>query len=163
MWKWLGLLGGGLGVAVVVLLTAQLVSLRTGWEPGVTAVRRFNRFMNRRQMRTAGRPGAYAAVIRHVGRNSGTPYETPVGVVDWGEDLVIALPYGTSADWLKNVLAAGSAEVVHEGRTFRVEHPEVVPMDTVTASRSGRDRFLERLYGVDLALRLHKAEAPVGK
>ena len=35
---------------------------------------------NKVQLRTAGTPGAYAAIIRHRGRVSGTAYETPVGV-----------------------------------------------------------------------------------
>lgn len=147
---------------VVVVLVVQLVSLRTGWGPGVTAVRRFNRrFTNRRQMETAGQPGAYAGVIRHVGRSTGTRYGTPVGVVDTDEGLVIALPYGTSPDWLKNVLAAGGAEVVHEGRTIPVEDPELVPAAEAHLHTSRGDRFLQRLYGVELALRLQKAETGV--
>lgn len=163
MWSWIGYLGEGLAVVAAIALTLQLVSLRTGWEPGVTAIRRFNRrFMNRRQMKTAGQPGAYAAVIRHVGRKSGTSYETPVGVVETEQGLIIALPYGTSPDWLKNVLAAGSAEVVHEGRISRVEDPEVVPATEVTAHTSRGGLFLQRLYGVDQALRLRKVHAELG-
>lgn len=160
MWTWIGYLVGGLVAVAAVALTLQLVSLRTGWEPGVTAIRRFNRgFTNRRQMRTAGRPGAYAGVIRHVGRNTGTSYETPVGVVETDEGVLIALPYGTSPDWLKNVVAAGAAEVVHEGRTLPVEDPEVVPAAEVAAHTSRGDLFLQRLYGVDRALRLRKVHA----
>lgn len=162
MWRWIAMVGGGFAVVVVVVLVAQLLSLRTGWRPGVTAIRRFNRrFMNPRQMKTAGQPDAYAAVIRHVGRNTGTPYETPVGVVDTDDGLIVALPYGTSPDWLKNVLASGSAELVHEGRTFGVTNPEVVPAGDAGAHASRGDHLLQRLYGVDLALRLHEVEAPV--
>lgn len=146
---------------VLFLLIMQVVSLRTGWEPGVTAVRRFTRVMNPRQMKTAGQPGSYAGVIRHVGRNSGKPYETPVGIVDTDDGVFVALPYGTSPDWLKNVLAAGSAEVVHEGKTFRVEQPELVSSTHVDAETSRGDKFLQRLYGVDQALRLRKTEARV--
>lgn len=162
MLRWIGLVGGGIVLVAVAILAVQLVSLRTGWEPGVTAIRRFNRrFMNRRQMKTAGQPGAYAAVIRHVGRNTGTRYETPVGVVDTDDGLLIALPYGTSPDWLKNVVAAGTAVVVHEGRTLTVDDPELVPAARATAHTTRGDRFLQRLYGVDLALRLQKAPARV--
>lgn len=160
MLRWIGLVGGGILVALVSLLALQVVSLRAGWNPGVTAIRRFNRrFMHGREMRTAGQPGAYASIIRHVGRKSGTQYETPVGVVDTDHGLIISLPYGTSPDWLRNVLAAGEAELVHEGKTLRVEDPEVVPAAEVTAHTSRGDRFLQRLYGVDQALRLRKAKA----
>ncbi len=162
MLRWIGLAGGGIVVGIIALLALQLVSLRTGWAPGVTAVRRFNRrFMNRRALQKAGQPGAYASVIRHVGRNTGTHYETPVGVVDTDEGLLISLPYGTSPDWLKNVLAAGAGELVHEGRTMSVEDPELVPADSVAAYSSRGDRFLQRLYGVDLVLRLRQAAARV--
>ena len=100
-------------------------------------------------------------MIRHVGRTSGNPYETPVGVIDTGDDGLITLPYGTTTDWLKNVKAAGSAEVVHKGRTFLVEHPEVVAAADVASHHSRRERLVQRLYGVDLVFRLRKAGAPV--
>ena len=34
-------------------------------------------WLNKSQMRTAGTPGAYAGIVRHVGRVSGRAYETP--------------------------------------------------------------------------------------
>src|SRR5690606_38296959 len=40
------------------------------------------------------------------------------GVVETERGLVVALPYGTTPDWLKNVTAAGSAELVF-GRDVR--------------------------------------------
>lgn len=160
--RWLLWIGGGLVALVVVALTFQVVSLRTGWAPGVKAVRRFTRLMNPRQMKTAGQPGAYAAVIRHMGRRSGRRYETPVGVVETDRGLVVALPYGTSPDWLKNVMAAGSAELVFEGETFRVSDPTVVPAGETGAVASPVDRFLEQLYGVDQALVLSRVESRVG-
>lgn len=114
---------GGL-VALVVVFAA---GMRAKWPPVTSAVRRLNkRFMNPRQMRTAGQPGAYAGIVRHVGRTSGTAYETPVGIEETPDGFVIALPYGTSPDWLKNVLAAGSAELVREGSTYPVVEPRVV-------------------------------------
>ncbi len=69
---WILWLGGGLVGLVVAVLSFQVLSMRTGWEPGVKAIRKFTRLMNPRQMRTAGQPGAYAAVVRHVGRRTGT-------------------------------------------------------------------------------------------
>lgn len=162
MLRWIGLVGGGIGLMAVVILTLQMVSLRTGWKPGVTAIRRFNRrFTNPRQMKTAGRPGAYAGVIRHAGRTTGTPYETPVGMVDTAGGVVIALPYGTSPDWLKNVVAAGTAEIVYEGATLGVEDPELIPSTEATPHSTRGDRLLQRLYGVDQALRLQKSRVRV--
>jgi len=115
------------------------------------------RFMNPRQMRTAGTPGAYASIIRHRGRTSGTDYETPVGVVTDGGAYLIALPYGTRAQWLRNVLAAGSAELVHEGATFRVERPELIPMETVAEHFTPSDQSMFKALRVDQCLRLQGA------
>lgn len=162
IWIWTAIGGGGLVAVALALWLFLVATMRTGYGPGLAAVRRLNRrFTNRRVMKTAGRPGASASVIRHVGRTSGNPYETPVGVIDTGEDVLITLPYGTTSDWLKNVRAAGSAEVVHEGQTFLVEHPEVVLAADVASHHSLRERLVQRLYGVELVLRLRKAGAPL--
>lgn len=162
MVRWVAWFGAGLIGLVAAVLVAQVLTLRTRWDPGVTAIRRLNRIMNRRQMKTAGRPGAAAAVIRHVGRKSGSRYETPVGVVESDDGFVVALPYGTSPDWLKNVMAAGSAEVVYEGRTFEVDRPEIVSSRGIVAYSGPVDRLLQVLYGVDQALRLRRADPAAG-
>lgn len=156
--RWIGWTAVALVGLVIAALVFQVVALRAKWAPGVKAVRRFTRLMNPRQMKTAGQPGAYAAVIRHVGRRSGHGYETPVGVVETSRGLVVALPYGTSPDWLKNVMTAGEAELVHEGEAFRVVQPEIVPADETAAVTGRVDRFLQRLYGVDQALLLRRAD-----
>lgn len=83
------------------------------------------------------------------------------GVVETERGLVVALPYGTTPDWLKNVTAAGSAELVFEGETFGVVDPEVVPASETNAHASRVDRFLQRLYGVDQALLLTRVDTRV--
>ena len=50
---------------------------------------------------------------------SGRQYETPVGPFAVGDDFVIGLPYGPGADWVRNVLANGSATLVHQGQWCR--------------------------------------------
>src|SRR5713101_8934606 len=39
------------------------------------------------------------AIIRHVGRRSGKPYETVIWVWPQGEGFVIAITYGPEVDW----------------------------------------------------------------
>ena len=114
--------------------------------------------MNPRQMRTAGTPGAYASIIRHRGRTSGTVYETPIGVVADGDGVLVALPYGSRAQWLRNVLAAGSATLVHEGTTVRVDRPELIPLATVADRFSAADQGLFRWLRVEHGLRLRRAD-----
>jgi hypothetical protein len=116
-------------LGLLVLLVGVVLGMRAGYSPILDAVRRMNRaVLNPRQLKSAGRPGAYASVIRHRGRTSGRAYETPVVPVPMDDGFVIPLPYGLRADWAKNVLAGGSATIVHEGRTYQVDRPEILPM-----------------------------------
>jgi deazaflavin-dependent oxidoreductase (nitroreductase family) len=112
------------------------------------------RLMNPRQMRTAGRPGAYAGIVRHRGRVSGRAYETPVGIIEVADGFLIALPYGTRTQWLRNVQAAGGAEIVVEGETHRVDRPELVPTARYATSFSPTDQRLFRWLAVNKCLRL---------
>jgi deazaflavin-dependent oxidoreductase (nitroreductase family) len=114
--------------------------------------------MNPMQMRFAGTPGAYASIVRHRGRISGAEYATPVGVVADGDAFLVALPYGSRAQWLRNVLAAGSATLVHEGTTYHVDRPELIALATVAERFSASDQGLFRWLHVEDCLRLHNAE-----
>jgi deazaflavin-dependent oxidoreductase (nitroreductase family) len=114
------------------------------------------RVLNPLQMRSAGKPGAYASIIRHRGRASGRAYETPVGVIPTDDGFVIALPYGTRTSWLRNVLASGSAMVVHEGHLYQVDQPEVVPMHDAEHYFSPGDQRSHRGFGVDRCLMLRR-------
>jgi deazaflavin-dependent oxidoreductase (nitroreductase family) len=146
-----------LGLMIAVFVFVVGMRAKTPWV--LNAVRRFNRvFMNPRMMKKAGTPGAYASVIRHVGRTTGRPYETPVGAFATDDGFVISLPYGSDTDWVKNVLASGSATIVHEGDTYRVDHPELVPT-TVAAPHlpPGEQRNLRR-FAVDQCLRVVRVD-----
>ncbi|MCU0505973.1 MAG: nitroreductase family deazaflavin-dependent oxidoreductase [Chloroflexi bacterium] len=117
--------------------------------------------INPRQMRSAGQPGAYASVIRHRGRVSGRDLETPVDAVPVEDGFVIALVYGERTQWLRNVLASGSATIVRDGRAVEVDQPELVPMRDVEAGFTDGDRRGFRVLGVDSCLRVRRAD-PVG-
>jgi hypothetical protein len=58
------------------------------------------------------------SVIQQHGRVSGHLYETPVVAVATDDGFMIALVYGRHSDGLENVLASGSASIVHEGRAY---------------------------------------------
>jgi hypothetical protein len=72
-------------------------------------LRRLTKIMRPLALRSAGKKGSNTSVIRHVGRNTGWSYDTPVVAAQHDLSVYIALPYGESADWLRNVLAKGSA------------------------------------------------------
>ena len=134
--------GGALGLA-------WIAGMRDKGSFVVRAQRRVNKaVLNPRQLRTAGQPGAFAALVRHTGRTTGRGYETPVGAVVTGDGFAIALMYGRQSDWVRNVLASGSATVVHEGDAFDVAEPEIVPFATNTRFFNESDQRGMRMFGV---------------
>ena len=154
---------GLLGVPILILASIAgifILGMRTKNPSVLGGIRRMNRaFSNPRAMQTAGTPGAYASIVRHVGRTSGRDYETPVGAVAIDDGFVIALPYGSQADWLKNVLASGSAVIVDEGVTYEVDQPEVIQSEEASIHFSQRELRAQRLFGVDQSLRLRRVAA----
>jgi deazaflavin-dependent oxidoreductase (nitroreductase family) len=148
---------------VVLGLASLAIAFVVGWRAKSGLVLRpivwmSKKVMNPMQMRSAGTPGAYASIVRHRGRKSGAEYETPIGVVAEGDAFLVALPYGSRAQWLRNVLAAGSAMLVHEGTTYHVDRPELIPLATVADRFSASDQKLFRWLRVEDCLRLHNAE-----
>lgn len=148
---------GGLLIVVAALGLAFMVGMRAKYPPLLKAVRRMNRaVMNPQAMKTAGQPGAYAGVIRHVGRTSGTSYETPIGPFPTNYGFDIALPYGSSPDWLKNVAAAGSAVIVHEGVAYSVDQPEVIAAADAVDNVPPSEQRNIRVFAVDNFLRVRR-------
>jgi deazaflavin-dependent oxidoreductase (nitroreductase family) len=66
------------------------------------------------------------ATIKHRGRKSGRPYETIVTTYRKGRVLAIALGHGKT-DWVKNVLAAGEADVHLIRRDLHLTNPRIIP------------------------------------
>lgn len=159
MWSTMATIVLGLVLALVAIGIVFMIGMRTKSPPVLKAVRRFNRaFTNPRTMKKAGTPGAYASVIRHVGRRTGRPYETPVGAFATDDGFVVALPYGSDPDWLKNVLASGSATIVDEGNTCGVDQPELVPTAVAAPHLPPSELRTLRWFRVDQCLRVRRVE-----
>ena len=109
--------------------------------------------------RDPGRSGAYASLIRHRGRTSGQVYETPVVPFATDGGFLISLPYGTNTDWLKNVLASDSAELVTDGRTCAVDRPEVLATNDVRDQFPPKEQRTQRRFRVAECLRLRLVES----
>lgn len=146
-------------VAFGAVLGVFLIGMRTKSPLVQDRVRKFNKAIgNPQAMKTAGQPGAWTAVVRHVGRTSGTAYETPVEAHPTDDGFVISMPYGVSADWVQNVLTAGSATIVRDGEEYRVEEPEIVPTESVLEYLPERERKMLRWFAVEQCLLLRRAE-----
>ncbi len=66
------------------------------------------------------------ATIKHRGRKSGKTYETIVTAYRKGNVLAIALGHGKT-DWVKNVLAAGEADLHFIRRDVHLVNPRILP------------------------------------
>lgn len=152
-------------IAVIVfgLLTLGLLwflGMRDKDSVVVTAQRRINRaVINPNALKTAGAAGAYASVIRHTGRTSGRQHETPVGAVPTEDGFAIGLMYGSQSDWLKNVLASGSATIVHEGVTYPVDRPGVLAWEAAAHLFPDEHRRGFQVFGVRECLRVRRVDA----
>lgn len=95
-------------------------------------IRIFNKYVTNRVLRgfVSLSLGPFA-VIHHVGRRSGKPYETVIWVWPLEEGFVIALTYGPQVDWYRNMQATGGGTILWHKRVYRVEKPE--PIDATTA------------------------------
>jgi len=149
---------GILLLGLVVLGATLMLGMRAKSPAVLGVVRAISRVFGARQLRSSGKPGAFASIIRHRGRSSGKAYSTPVGVVPNGDGFLIALPYGTKSHWLRNVLVGGSATIVTEGYVYEVDRLELVPTAAVAHCFALADQRLFRLLRVDQCLSLARVE-----
>ena len=74
------------------------------------------------------------SIVRHVGRRSGTQYETPLVVAPIAGGFVIELTYGPDVDWYKNVVAAGGCTLMRHGKEYVIDKLEPLDADTGRAA-----------------------------
>jgi deazaflavin-dependent oxidoreductase (nitroreductase family) len=111
-------------------------------------------------LRFAGGPRFHmAAQLTHVGRRSGRTYVTPVSARRAGDVVLIALTFGTTSDWARNVSAAGGCTLRLDGVEYLASAPEFVSRADATAdvrsAFSPLERLSLRLLGIKQFLRLN--------
>ena len=87
------------------------------------------------------------AIVRHVGRRSGKPYETVIWVWPTREGFVIALTYGPEVDWYRNMLVAGGGTVFWHRRLYAVGKPEPIDAETALPAFPAPFRLIFRTFG----------------
>jgi len=65
-------------------------------------------------------------VLTHVGRSSGTTYRTPLDAHRVPDGFVFIPNYGPRSDWVRNVLAAGTADLSIGGEEIELDSPRMV-------------------------------------
>lgn len=114
---------------------------------------RFNRHVtNPIQRRWAGVIPLHG-IIEHVGRRSGRSYRTPVLTFRTESGFAFLIGYGLQSDWLRNVLSAGGAGLVHRRAHYRLTDPRVVRGADARALLPPPIRLVARIANVDAVLR----------
>jgi deazaflavin-dependent oxidoreductase (nitroreductase family) len=126
--------------------------------PLPTRLAKFNRVVTNRVLGPFARFLPGFAVVSHVGRRSGRTYRTPVNLFSRGNGYVISLTYGADSQWVRNVLAAGGADIEARGRRFHLVDPEVV-RDPARSLVPKSVRVPLRLANVDEFMLLQRADA----
>jgi deazaflavin-dependent oxidoreductase (nitroreductase family) len=104
------------------------------------------RFVNPVTSNVAGWAPGFG-LVTHAGRTSGRSYTTPVNVFRDRDGFRFVLTYGSSANWVRNVLATGDCRLRTGNRTFRLVDPEVVT-DPALRSFPAFVRLVGRMVGV---------------
>lgn len=114
----------------------------TGLLPGVTqGPKPYRKSHWRRGLNTLVRPlarlgltGPRTHLLTAVGRNSGTPWSTPVSIVEEGGERWLVAPYGDRS-WVRNARAAGWVDLQRGRRRERLAVEELAPGDAVPVLR----------------------------
>lgn len=86
------------------------------------------RVFNPREIKRGERP-----VVTHMGRSSGTSYQTPIDAHPTKQGFVLVVRYGPGSDWVRNILAAGTAALRFEGQEHLLSSPRLVGQQEAVA------------------------------
>lgn len=86
--------------------------------------------VNKRLFNKIERKRGKRPVITHVGRVSGKTYHTPLDAHRTDDGFIFILMYGSDSDWVRNVLAAGTARLQAGGEEFELVSPRVITKET---------------------------------
>ena len=118
-----------------------------------------NRVVNPVTMTFAGHVPPFAIVV-HRGRTTGTTHRNPVMAYARGEEVIVALTYGSRVNWVRNTLAAGGCDMVRRGRRIGLVDPRVEVHEEPPPDFGPLERPVLRRAGVREYLRLRHVEAP---
>jgi deazaflavin-dependent oxidoreductase (nitroreductase family) len=119
--------------------------------------------LNRATTRLARTGHGPFSLVRHVGRKTGTIYETPIIVARDADGFIAELTYGPEVSWYRNIVAAGGCVIVFKGADYRVDRIEPCSVERgLDAFGNPRKQILKLLRRRDFRL-LHQAEPADGR
>jgi deazaflavin-dependent oxidoreductase (nitroreductase family) len=112
------------------------------------AVARFNRYVTNPIVRLFAGWAPGFCILRHVGRKTGREYEIPLNVFEAEGGFVFALTYGSDADWVRNVRAAGTCTIRRRGELVALANPRLISTGEGMSHMPSPARVLLRLTKV---------------
>jgi deazaflavin-dependent oxidoreductase (nitroreductase family) len=94
------------------------------------------------------------AIVRHRGRRTGRAYAAPVLAFGSEDGLVVGVLYGTTSDWVRNVLAGDGADVKWHGQSRAYDQPRLISSEEGLPTVPTVIRGPFRLLGVRNFVRL---------
>lgn len=134
---------------------------RSHWPPALAALARYNKVVTNRPA-ALKRAGKMVTLVHHTGRTSQRPYVTPVWAERSGRYFFIQLPYGSDADWCRNVVAHGGCGLERDGVLYDVVAPVIVPASEAAPHLPPFARRMHRLSDIRSYLRLELAPDAAG-
>ncbi len=101
-------------------------------------------------------------VVEHVGRRSGRRYRTPLWAFRHPDGHLVALTYGESTEWLRNLLASSGGLLHRAGREIPLGRPVVLRGQEGLRHLPPPVRLALRVLRVDMVALLPRA-APTAR
>jgi deazaflavin-dependent oxidoreductase (nitroreductase family) len=116
--------------------------------PMPRSFRRLARFLNPAVLPLARRLPPLA-VVHHVGRTSGRPYENPVMAFETDDGWIVSLAYGSDVQWARNLEHARGGELTRAGQRHQVGAVRTIARDRAAPALPGWARRMLRTARVD--------------
>ena len=101
------------------------------------------------------------ALLRHVGRRSGKPFEIPIMVWRIEDGFIIVLTYGPHVDWLRNLQAAEQGTLRWHKQEYVFQTPVFVDEKTAMQALPSFIQFVLRRLNTHEFVKLVGHPAPV--
>ncbi|MDX1469399.1 MAG: nitroreductase family deazaflavin-dependent oxidoreductase [Acidimicrobiia bacterium] len=96
-------------------------------------------------------------VVTHWGRSSGRTYRTPADALPTHDGYVLVVRYGPESDWVRNILAAGEAELKLGDDLYQLTDPRLVSQDEAVKTLVRDDQVKKDFYTADHYLLMKSA------
>jgi len=101
--------------------------------------------LNRATLRAARAGRGPFSLVRHIGRKTGTVYETPLILARAPGGFVAELTYGTDVAWYRNIVAAGECDILYQGAEHHIVGIEPMSVEAGLAAFGNPQATILRL------------------